>query len=108
MGIPFDKAIRYFLLTDILTGFRLGMKYFFKPKPTINYPFEKGTRGGGAEDYRPRLLQRGDETHLRQSAMDLVAHIRGRSPLVAPSGRGFAHHRVQGGHLPVQCLDLHR
>jgi NADH-quinone oxidoreductase subunit I len=42
MGIPFDKAIRYFLLTDILTGFRLGLKYMFKPKATINYPFEKG------------------------------------------------------------------
>ena len=42
MGIPFDKAVRYFLLADILTGFRLGMKYFFKPKATINYPFEKG------------------------------------------------------------------
>ncbi|MGR3715938.1 MAG: NuoI/complex I 23 kDa subunit family protein, partial [Thermohalobaculum sp.] len=42
MGIPFDKAIRYFLLADIWTGFRLGMKYFFKPKVTINYPFEKG------------------------------------------------------------------
>ena len=42
MGIPFDKAVRYFLLTDILTGFKLGLKYFFKPKATINYPFEKG------------------------------------------------------------------
>jgi len=42
MGIPFDKAVRYFLLVDILTGFRLGLKYFFKPKVTINYPFEKG------------------------------------------------------------------
>ena len=42
MGIPFDKAIRYFLLTDILIGFRVGMKYFFKAKPTVNYPFEKG------------------------------------------------------------------
>ena len=42
MGIPFDKAVRYFLLADIWTGFRLGMKYFFKPKVTINYPFEKG------------------------------------------------------------------
>ncbi len=42
MGIPFDKAVRYFLLVDIWTGFRLGMKYFFKPKATINYPFEKG------------------------------------------------------------------
>ena len=46
MGIPFDKAVRYFLLADILVGFKLGMKYFFKPKATINYPFEKG-RGSG-------------------------------------------------------------
>ncbi len=42
MGIPFDKAVRYFLLQDIWVGFKLGMKYFFKPKATINYPFEKG------------------------------------------------------------------
>jgi NADH-quinone oxidoreductase subunit I len=42
MAIPFDKALRYFLLTDILAGFRLGMKYLLKPKATVNYPFEKG------------------------------------------------------------------
>ena len=42
MGIPFDKAVRYFLLADIIAGFRLGIKYLLKPKPTINYPFEKG------------------------------------------------------------------
>jgi NADH-quinone oxidoreductase subunit I len=42
-SIPFDKALRYFLLADIWAGFRLGMKYFFKPKATLNYPFEKGT-----------------------------------------------------------------
>ena len=42
MGIPFDRALRYFLLTDIWAGFRLGLIYFFKSKPTINYPFEKG------------------------------------------------------------------
>ena len=42
MGIPLDKALGYFLLKDIWGGFRLGMKYFFKPKATLNYPFEKG------------------------------------------------------------------
>jgi hypothetical protein len=42
MGIPLDKAIRYFLLVDIWAGFKVGLKYFFKPKVTINYPFEKG------------------------------------------------------------------
>ena len=42
MGIPLDKAIGYFLLKDFWIGMRLGMKYFFKPKATIDYPFEKG------------------------------------------------------------------
>ncbi len=42
MGIPLDRAFRYFLLTDFIAGFKLGMKYFLKPKATLNYPFEKG------------------------------------------------------------------
>lgn len=31
-----------FLLLEFITAFGLCMKYFFKPKPTVNYPFEKG------------------------------------------------------------------
>ncbi len=30
------------LLKDFVSAFFLAMRYFFKPKPTINYPFEKG------------------------------------------------------------------
>ena len=41
-SIPFDRALRYFLMADIWNGFRLGFRYFFKPKATLNYPFEKG------------------------------------------------------------------
>ncbi|MEL6197728.1 MAG: NADH-quinone oxidoreductase subunit NuoI [Pseudomonadota bacterium] len=41
-AIPFDRALRYFLLADIWAGFKLGFKYMLKPKPTVNYPFEKG------------------------------------------------------------------
>ena len=42
MAIPFDRAVKYFLLVDFIKGFGLGMKYFFKPKATLNYPHEKG------------------------------------------------------------------
>lgn len=31
-----------FLLLEFVSAFALCMKYFFKPKPTVNYPFEKG------------------------------------------------------------------
>ncbi len=31
-----------FLLKDFVGAFFLTMRYFFRPKPTVNYPFEKG------------------------------------------------------------------
>ncbi|MGM0421829.1 MAG: NADH-quinone oxidoreductase subunit NuoI [Pseudomonadota bacterium] len=38
----FDNTARSFLLVELVKGFALTLKYFFKPKVTINYPFEKG------------------------------------------------------------------
>jgi NADH-quinone oxidoreductase subunit I len=37
-----DQAARSILLTEFVSGFFLAMRYFFKPKVTLNYPFEKG------------------------------------------------------------------
>ncbi|TAH32789.1 MAG: NADH-quinone oxidoreductase subunit NuoI [Alphaproteobacteria bacterium] len=37
-----NRTARSFLLTEILRGLALTFKYMFKPKYTINYPFEKG------------------------------------------------------------------
>ena len=36
------QILRGALLLDFLGAFILAMKYFFRPKVTINYPFEKG------------------------------------------------------------------
>ena len=38
----YRRAVKYFLLFDFIKGFGLGMKYFFAPKATLNYPHEKG------------------------------------------------------------------
>jgi NADH-quinone oxidoreductase subunit I len=35
------QAANSLLLREFAAAFVLGMKYFFKPKATINYPFEK-------------------------------------------------------------------
>jgi NADH-quinone oxidoreductase subunit I len=40
--IDWRRAINYFLLKDFLKGFKLGIKYIFRPKATLNYPYEKG------------------------------------------------------------------
>ena len=36
------QIAKSFLLLEFVSAFWLGMKYFFKPKVTVNYPFEKG------------------------------------------------------------------
>ena len=37
-----DRTARSFLLSELITGFALTLKYMFKPKVTVNYPHEKG------------------------------------------------------------------
>ena len=40
--MDYGRAAGYFLLSDFFKGFKLGLKYFFAPKATLNYPHEKG------------------------------------------------------------------
>src|SRR5271154_3351661 len=37
-----DRSARTWLLTELVTGMALTLRYFFRPKVTLNYPFEKG------------------------------------------------------------------
>src|SRR5580698_9885439 len=37
-----DAAARSLFLKEFVQAFFLSMRYFFKPKATLNYPFEKG------------------------------------------------------------------
>ena len=36
------QAAKGLLLKEFVGAFALSMRYFFKPKATLNYPFEKG------------------------------------------------------------------
>jgi NADH-quinone oxidoreductase subunit I len=40
-----DRTARSFLLTEVVAGFALTLRYMFKPKVTVNYPYEKGPLG---------------------------------------------------------------
>ena len=37
-----DRAARSVFLAEFVTATILAMRYFFRPKSTLNYPFEKG------------------------------------------------------------------
>ena len=41
MGI-LDKSAKTIFLAELVSGMALTLKYFFKPKVTLNYPYEKG------------------------------------------------------------------
>ena len=36
-----DKKARQIFLVDMIKGFLIAMRYFFAPKATLNYPYEK-------------------------------------------------------------------
>ena len=38
----FDRTARALFLSELVSGFALTFKYMFKPKVTVNYPYEKG------------------------------------------------------------------
>ncbi|MSP88627.1 MAG: NADH-quinone oxidoreductase subunit NuoI [Alphaproteobacteria bacterium] len=40
-----DRTARGLLLTELLSGMWLTLRYMFKPAVTLNYPFEKGPLG---------------------------------------------------------------
>jgi NADH-quinone oxidoreductase subunit I len=37
-----DRTARAFLLVELISGLSVTFRYLFKPKVTINYPYEKG------------------------------------------------------------------
>ena len=37
-----NRTARSFLLVELVSGMALTLKYMFKPKVTLNYPYEKG------------------------------------------------------------------
>jgi NADH-quinone oxidoreductase subunit I len=41
-NMAFDNIARSFFLSEIVKGMALTFKYMFKPRVTINYPYEKG------------------------------------------------------------------
>ena len=41
MATTLDRTARSFLLTELLSGMWTTLKFFFRPKATINYPYEK-------------------------------------------------------------------
>ena len=40
--MSFDRTARQIFFVEFIKSFVLTMRYFFAPKATLNYPFEKG------------------------------------------------------------------
>ena len=63
------QGFKSLFLTEFVAAFLLSMRYFFAPKKTLNYPFEKGPlspRFRGEHALRA-LPQRGRALHRLQA-----------------------------------------
>ena len=81
------QAISSLFLKEFVSAFFLSMRYFFKPKATLNYPFEKGPLS-------PALPRRACAAALsqRRGALHRLQAVRGDLP-------GAGHHH-RGGAAP--------
>ena len=41
MGV-LDRGFKSIFLAELFSGMALTLKYFFKPKVTLNYPYDRG------------------------------------------------------------------
>ena len=93
------RSTRALLLVELISGMALTLKYFFKPKVTINYPFEKGPlsprfRGEHALKRPEHLLLEKDalvvSEHLAELAdlrrVALLARLGDQLPAPGPVG----------------------
>ena len=81
------NAVRSFLLIELGKGLFLTLKYFFKPKVTINYPYEKGSMLGV---YGCRgLVIRGSEANMHCAVIQMVKN----AALPASYAKRYAQHR---------------
>ena len=104
-----DQAARSIFLREFISAFWLAMKYFFKPKATINYPFESNYRS-------PRLPRRARPAPLpeRRGALHRLQALRGDLPGAgdhhrggaAPQRRHAAHHPLRHRHGEMHLLRL--
>src|SRR5262244_2242256 len=86
-----DRAAKRLFLMEFVTGFVLAMRYFFKPKATLNYPFEKGPispRFRGVQALRGNLPGAGDHDRgrtapqRRHAPRDALRHRHGEVHLL--------------------------
>ena len=91
-----DRTARSLLLGELVAGLGLTLRYFFKQKATINYPYEKGPispRFKGEHALRRYPERRGTLHRLQAVRGDLPGagdHHRGRTA----RGRLPPHHAL--------------
>jgi hypothetical protein len=78
-----DQAARSIFLTEFVSAFFLALRYFFKPKVTLNYPFEKGSL---SPRFRGELALR----RYPNGALHRLQAVRGKLPRSGHHDRGGA------------------
>ena len=78
MAFRLDQAAKSLLLKEFVGAFALSMRYFFKPKATLNYPFEKGPLSSRFRgEHALRRYPNGEERCIACKLCEAVRGVRG-------------------------------
>src|SRR3569833_3378641 len=93
----FDRTARQIFFVEFIKSFFLTMRYFFAPKATLNYPFEKGPlsprfRG----EHALRRYANGEERCIACKLCEAICPARAGAGGAGPRGGG-ARRAARGG-----------
>src|SRR3546814_14349861 len=97
-----DRTARSFLLTELIEGMGLTLKTMFRPKYTINYPYEKGpisTRFRGA--HALRRYPNGEERCIACNLFEAVCPPHAITIYSDPTATGIHQTTGHNIHIPT-------
>src|SRR4030081_715142 len=105
MSVNINATARSLLLSEFVSAFFLAMRYFFKPKPTLNYPFEKGPisprfRG----EHALRRYPNGEERCIACTLVGAVSPAQATTSEAAPRPNAAPRRAVRYDIDMVKCI----
>src|SRR3979490_2348668 len=100
-----DRTARAFLLSELVSGFALTFKYMFKPKVTVNYPFEKGPLGPRCRgEHALRRYQNAEERCIACKLCEAICPAEAITIEAGPRGDGGSPRKTRYDIDMTKCI----
>ena len=100
-----DRTARGLFLTEFVSAFMLAMRYFFSPKMTVNYPYEKGPLSPRVRgEHALRRYPNGEERCIACKLCEAVCPAEAITVEAGPRDNGGTRRTVRYDIDMVKCI----